>query len=139
MEADRWAALWQEAQQYQEPNFLTHPEVLEEFLPHAVVVAAESFPIRVGLGADNIAPRAITSLSEGAILALASLLMAFEQLGSWADALDLVLIVLLPRSDGGLGPIGLFPTIMPVWFRVRGDRVTGFKPNLTTASANQIT
>ena len=45
--------------------------------------------------------------------------MGFEKLGSWCEALDLVLIVLLPKSDGGLRPIGLFPTLIRVWFRVR--------------------
>ena len=32
---------------------------------------------------------------------------------------NLVLIVLLPKSDGGLRPIGLFPTVIRIWFRAR--------------------
>jgi hypothetical protein len=31
----------------------------------------------------------------------------------------LVLIVLLPKADGGLRPIGLFPTIVRIWMRAR--------------------
>ena len=94
-------------------------QALQELLPNAVEMAASSFPIGTGLGADNISPRAVTRLSAGAMIALATLLMAFEGLGSWCDALDLVLIVLLPKQDGGLRPIGLFPTIIRIWFRAR--------------------
>ena len=36
-----------------------------------------------------------------------------------AAILDLVLIVLLPESDGGLRPIGLFPTVIRLWMRAR--------------------
>ena len=45
--------------------------------------------------------------------------MAFERRGSWAEVLDLVLIVLLPKTDGGFRPIGLFPTIIRIWMRAR--------------------
>ena len=83
--------------------------------------AARSFPADTGLGADNVAPRAIARLSDQAILALIALLEAFEASGSWCDALDLVLIVLLPKSDGGRRPIGLLCTIIRIWMRVRSD------------------
>ena len=33
--------------------------------------------------------------------------------------LDLVLIVLLPKSAGGFRPIGLFPTVIRLWMRAR--------------------
>ena len=82
-------------------------------------MAASSFPIGTGLGADNISPRAILRLSSEALAALVTLLVAFEALGHWAHALDLVLIVLLPKTDGGLRPIGLFPTIVRLWMRAR--------------------
>jgi hypothetical protein len=45
--------------------------------------------------------------------------VAFERRGSWAEVLDLVLIVLLPKTDGGVRPIGLFPTIIRIWMRAR--------------------
>ena len=47
------------------------------------------------------------------------LFMSFEQCGSWCEALDLVLIVLLPKSDGGRRPIGLFCTLIRLWMRAR--------------------
>ena len=83
--------------------------------PWALRMACSSFPTGTGLGADNVAPRALLRLSHAAFLALATLLMASEELGDWAAVLDLILIVLLPKTDGGLRPIGLFPTIIRVW------------------------
>ena len=45
--------------------------------------------------------------------------MLFESLGTWADVLELVMIVLLPKSDGGRRPIGLFFTTVRRWWRAR--------------------
>ena len=107
--AEGWATLWKEGQA---ECRLTSPitcEALEQLLPAAIVAAATSFPVGTGLGADNISPRAIARLSAAAILALTTLFMCFERLGDWCDALNLVLIVLLPKADGGFRPIGLFP------------------------------
>ena len=39
--------------------------------------------------------------------------------GDWFEVLNLVLIILLPRSDGGFRPIGLLPTIIRIWMRAR--------------------
>ena len=52
-------------------------------------------------------------------MALARLLAAAEALGAWGKAVGLVLIVLLPKLDGGLRPIGFFPTIVRLWMRAR--------------------
>ena len=57
--------------------------------------------------------------SEAALVALAFLFAQFERLGRWALVLELVLIVLLPKSDGGLRPIGLFPSVVRIWMRAR--------------------
>ena len=40
-------------------------------------------------------------------------------LNQWARAVSLVLIILLPKPDWGLRPVGLFPTIIRVWMRSR--------------------
>ena len=116
-EAEMWAALWQEAAQYQQPIFGAGLAPMQTMLPEAIVVAAESFP--TGLGADNIAPRAFARLSSQALVALAALFMAFEAQGKWCEVLNLVLIVLLPKSSGGFRPIGLFPTVIRIWMRAR--------------------
>ena len=65
-----------------------------------IPLAAMTFPGNTGLGHDNIAPRALARLSLAALQALADLYVAFERFGGWPLALDLVLIVLLPKTDG---------------------------------------
>ena len=55
------------------------------------------------------------------------LLAGFENAGSWCQVLNLVLIVLLPKPDGGYRPIGLFPTIIRVWMRARGGIIRAWE------------
>ena len=119
MEAEKWAKLWQEGQAYHVNIPDEECKFSNEVLADAIVAAAQSFPADTGVGMDNIAPRAIARLSDDAIQALAHLLTQLEKLGSWTSVLDLVLIVLLPKADGGLRPIGLLPTVIRVWSRAR--------------------
>ena len=72
-----------------------------------------------GLGCDNVAPRALCRLSEKVLDALGRVLRACEDIGDWGIIVELVLLVLLVRPDGGRRPIGLFPTIIRVWMRAR--------------------
>ena len=114
-----WAALWRSGEPYSTPSYPVHVQQLPSLLPCSLRSAAASFPLGTGLGSDNISPRAILRLSDAALAALAVLRGSFELLGHWTQALDLVLIVLLPKTDGGFRPIGLFPTIIRVWMRAR--------------------
>jgi hypothetical protein len=118
-EATAWANLWQVELPYNQPHFDCCQEHLAPIVPWAVATAAISFPAGTGLGCDNVSPKAFARLSPSALAALAALFMAFEKLGQWCDALDLVLIVLLPKADGGRRPIGLFPTLIRIWMRAR--------------------
>jgi len=117
--ADEWGSLWEECSDYRAPCIDVSNSTIADMLPWAIRNAAAPFPVNTGLGSDNISPRAILRLSEPGLVALAALFLAFEKLGSWCSSLDLVLIVLLPKSDGGLRPIGLFPTIIRLWMRSR--------------------
>ncbi len=118
-EADKWGKLWKVKDNYREPEWPDNVPMLPKLATWAITAAVMSFPIGTGLGADNISPRAVARLSEQALLALATLFLLFEQTGTWTNALNLVLIVLLPKPDGGFRPIGLFPTIIRVWMRAR--------------------
>ena len=46
-----------------------------------------------------------------------------EAVGCWQTAIGVVMVVLIPKSDGGRRPIGLFPTLIRLWMRVRLDVV----------------
>ena len=81
MQANDWAELWQEDVEYEHPLFDGNIESLGPLLPWALQQAAMTFPAGTGLGADYISPRAIARLSLQALLALAALLVAFEQRG----------------------------------------------------------
>ena len=118
-EAQSWAELWEEHNEYRSLASHIDAPPLPALLPSMLLRAAQSFPAGTGIGADNISPRAICRLSGEAIRCLCKLLVAMELLGAWASPLDLVLIVLLPKPDGGRRPIGLFPTIIRVWMRAR--------------------
>ena len=69
----------------------------------------------------HFAPRAIARLSANAHHALACILLAAEHSGDWPATIRFVLTVLLPKTDGGRRPIGLFPTPIRIWFRCRSD------------------
>ena len=118
-EAGGWAALWAEGRGYHldiDTLLSPPPEPLQVAI---LKESAMSFPIGTGLGGDNVSPRAITRLTDALIWALCLLLAAIERTGYWPTAVQLVLIVLLPKSDGGLRPIGLFPTLIRVWMKAR--------------------
>eukprot|EP00973_Karenia_brevis_P044237 6129564-Karenia_brevis.AAC.1 len=83
--------------------------------------AARTFPSRTGLGWDKCHPKAIIRCSDEALLALIRLLIWCELLGRWPKSIGCILIVLLPKPDGGRRPIGLLPSIVRWWMRVRLD------------------
>ena len=84
-------------------------------------------PVRTGLGCDNVSPQAFARLSNNTLVFLAALYTAFELFGDWAEIVRLLLIVLLPKSDGGLRPIGLFLTLIRVWMRARSEAARGWE------------
>ena len=55
------------------------------------------------------------------------LLMRSEREGRWPDLVAFVSVVLLPKPDGGFRPIGLFPTLIRVWMRLRRDMVDNWE------------
>jgi hypothetical protein len=118
VEADIWAERWNEKEEYNVrfPRDMPPPQ---ELYAHEVRWASSTFPMHTGVGQDNKSPRAYCRLSEKALLALVRLLLLFELMGNWPAVLRLVLIVLIPKSDGGKRPIGLFPSPIRIWWRAR--------------------
>jgi len=118
-EACFWAKLWNEGMPY---HALVDPHGTAPLPPLTVAAirsASNSFPVGTGVGAEHVAPRALARLSDHALRGLCAVLMAAELLGRWPSIAALVLIVLLPKPDGGRRPIGLFPAIIRVWARAR--------------------
>lgn len=119
LEANKWAKLWKEKEPYPNPVGAPPEEHFLDLMPEAIEEASETFPRNTALGADNVAPRAFARLSRPALMTLAAILMALERFGDWVEAVNLVIIVLLPKKSGGRRPIGLFPTLVRIWMRAR--------------------
>jgi len=118
-EADSWSTLWDEGKEY---DLSIDPHGCRNLLPlrlWALKQSALSFPVGTGKGSDNVAPRAFARLSDSLLRALCVILMAAELAGAWPSLVDFVLIVLIPKSDGGRRPIGLFPALVRIWARSR--------------------
>jgi hypothetical protein len=116
-QGSEWGTLWEEHATYVNPLFNLQLEMFNDLAHDLIPLAASTFPGDTGLGEDNMAPRALGRLSQEAIQALAHLFLAFEKFGDWPTLLNL--IVLLPKGEGGFRPIGLFPTEIRIWFRVK--------------------
>ena len=50
---------------------------------------------------------------------LLKLLRRCEAAGHWPKVIELVIICLLPKPDGGFRPIGLLPVMPRIWMRAR--------------------
>ena len=117
-EADKWARLWQCGSPYEGVELLdtcckladAFPPITIEDITRAAGTFIERKPMATGLGAHNISPRAIGRLPDRLKRLLASLPPSCEKFGRWPATLSVVLIVLLPKPNGGTRAIRLFPT-----------------------------
>ena len=80
-----------------------------------VRAACLSFPTEVGLGWDKLHPRALARCSDRVLEALIAVFLCAEAAGNWFDAIGVIMIILIPKSDGGRRPIGLFPSAVRLW------------------------
>ena len=119
LEANSWASLWNEGRPGCRGEPIVDPTIPDALRVHEFRKAALTFPTHTGRGADNIAPRAIARLSDALLSCLCWILHLVEVQGTWPEVVKLVLIVLLPKRDGGRRPIGLLPTIVRIWMRAR--------------------
>ncbi len=123
-EANIWAQQW--ASSTTAPA-MPWPQSLGPLLPRITLDtfrrALASFAAATALGWDALHPRALLRLSDELLIALVRILLVAEFRGEWLAAVALVIIVLLPKPDGGRRPIGLLPLLPRVWMRVRREVV----------------
>ena len=84
-----------------------------------VLRAARTFPKGTSIGCDDVPPSALADLSEPLRDALACLLNHLERRGSWPSETATSLIHLIPKPSGGRRPIGVLPTLVRIWERIR--------------------
>ena len=80
-------------------------EDLPRILREELIEAARTFPNHTGLGWDRLHPKNIERMSNGTVDLLVKTLLKCEEDGEWPEAVALVIIALLPKTDGGLRPI----------------------------------
>ena len=85
----------------------------------ALLEAAMTFPVDTRLGWDGIHPRCLNRLSSELLTWLVLILKHAEKTGTWQEAVELVIIVLPHKPDGGFRPIGLLPMLTRLWMRAR--------------------
>ena len=135
LDADRlaWKAIWERfAGQTRAP--WREPLVQPPWAPDLpaltgkdMVVAARGFKRTTGLGVDSFNPRWLCHLSQGLLDGFAALLAAVERVGVWPTALRTLLISQIPKGDGGRRPIGLLPTLVRVWEKLRKPVMRSWK------------
>ena len=123
LEGKRWAKEWAAGEMLEGCQWPEDMGRLAEITAHQIVQAASTFTDSVGLGWDRLHPKALVRLPEAMLSELGKIMAAAEEMGSWGDSVGIVIAALLPKGDGGWRAIGLLPTIVRVWARVRGGMV----------------
>ena len=102
-EAEAWHGQWGKGLNT-EP--LSWPSEMGEELPRILkeelVEAARTFPNHTGLGWDRLHPKSIERLSDETVELLVMVPRKCEEDGEWPEAVALVIIDMLPKTDGGL-------------------------------------
>ena len=95
------------------------PAVEDIQLPDAEELrrVSRSFSRFTALGIDDFHPRHIGDICDDGVHCFIALLRAIIRLNCLPTAIALLLIVLLPKPEGGTRPIGLFPSIIRVFTR----------------------
>ena len=117
-----WGVQWDTGKPRREPSWpTTVAGSIPDLTIQAFVEVCMTFPCQTGLGWDNIHPRALARLPRSLLLQLVLCLLAAETIGQWPSLAGWVVIVLLPKPDGGRRPIGLIPCLPRVWSWARRE------------------
>ena len=117
-----WGREWAASDERIEPDWgCGVAEAPPELLLVTFKAMLATFPCGTGLGWDDLHPRALLRLPDEVLEAIIAILRRCEREGSWPLAVRLVVVVLLPKSDGGFRPIGLLPLLPRIWMRTRRD------------------
>ena len=120
-----WGHEWQVGSRYREPAW---PAVIgqppDKLVKWAICRACLSFACGTGLGWDALHPRALLRRSDQLLDLLCELFALCELLGCWPTAVSIIIVVLLPKPEGGFRPIGLLPLLPRLWMRARREVAT---------------
>jgi hypothetical protein len=122
-EAESWGGIWRVGSEGDGAiamlDAMEDTDIPPELLMAELLYSLTSFPNATGLGLDKVHPKAMRRANEKWLRALLKLLIRCEAEGKWPQAIQLVIICLLPKAEGGFRPIGLLPVLPRVWMRSR--------------------
>ena len=104
---------------------LDWPDITEPLPPISLKKfrdALFSFPAGTGLGWDALHPRAMLRLPDELLRRWIDLFEECEAAGSWPEQIGVVIVVLIPKPEGGFRPIGLLPNPPRIWMRLRREQ-----------------
>ena len=105
-EAEAWHGQWGKGVDIEPLRWPSEMgEDLARILREELVEAARTFPNHTGLGWDRLHPKNIERMSNETVDLLVMVLQKCEEDGEWHEAVALVIIALLPTTDGGVRPI----------------------------------
>ena len=96
----------------------------------SIAKAAKKFKRKTSLGCDAFHPRWLCWLTGDVLQTLAKLLMTIEKWGIWPGMVKTILVMQIPKSDGGRRPIGLLPTLVRVWEKARKPIVEAWRSSV---------
>ena len=117
--ANEWHRLWDVTSESPGLSWHDLPDCADVALPSADELreTSKSFSRFTALGCDDLHPKHVGTLSEGCLEGLIAVLSAMLRLVQLPQAMALLLVVLLPKPEGGTRPIGLFPTVIRIFAR----------------------
>ena len=92
---------------------------VQEITAEQVARAARTFPVETSIGCDSYPPSTFASFSLELRQCIADFLNLLEEEGEWPHEAATALIHLIPKTDGGRRPIGVLPSIVRIWERIR--------------------
>ena len=119
MHASQWADEWSVDAELDLPKWPEDMPALPVLQPNEIRAGALTFPPDTALGADKMAPRAFSRLSDRMLACLGMIFQVIECLGVWPKIWCWLMVILLNKEDGGKRPIGLFVSAVRVWGRCR--------------------
>ena len=122
-EGRKWASVWAAAEEVEACQWPLEIEELPDIGAHQILEAAGTFKDEVGLGWDRLHPKALRRLPEGMLTELGKIFKEAEKKGVWGKHIGVVITALIPKGGGGWRPIGLLPTLIRLWARVRAGIV----------------
>ena len=130
-----WKGIWDSAATQLQPQDWRGYEA--ECLPRPTLQqvrkAALSFPRATGRGAEQLHPRHFALLSDDALDAWLDIMIQMEAQGILPRQLALLVLVFLPKGDGGHRPIGLFMAAQRLWGRLRRKEVIEWEAKCSRA------